>query len=121
MSGYPSREQRHTVWLGARLKSRGSWSDVTIRNVSSGGIMASCSHPPKPGEWIEVRCGSFMIVARVVWATDDRFGASTQDRIVLEDLLRASRSRPTSGERRRNAGRGEQGAFAGPSGVSARA
>ncbi|WP_119081648.1 hypothetical protein [Altererythrobacter sp. B11] len=100
MSVYPSREKRQTVWLGARLKSRGDWCDMTIGNVSTHGIVGLCRHALEPGERVEVRCGSFTIHARVVWTRHDRFGAAVERPIVVEDLLRASLARPQSGERR---------------------
>jgi|GEM_PF-2023675 len=101
MASYPARERRHTIWLGARMLSRGGWSDLTIGNVSSRGLMGMCRNPPEPGECIEVRCGTYVIIARIAWRDAGRFGATTFNRIELTDLLSGSIGRQYSGERRK--------------------
>ena len=102
MSAHRAREPRLPVRIGARIKSGPGWRDVVIRNVSARGVMGECATAPARGDYVEVRCGSYVIVARVAWATDGRFGARTQDVIALSDLIACSegRARPAS-ERRR--------------------
>src|SRR5688572_12895721 len=96
MSAYPARERREPVKIGARLKNGRGWSNVVLRNVSPHGVMGLCDPPPARGEYIEVRCGAYLIVARVAWARDDCFGARAQDIIVLPDLIACSQGRTRS-------------------------
>jgi hypothetical protein len=93
MSAHRGREPRQPVTIGARLRSGQRWSDVVIRNVSARGVMGQCPAPPARGDYVEVRCGAYVIVARVAWAGDDRFGARTQDVIALPDLIACSQGR----------------------------
>ncbi len=104
MSARRTREARQPVRIGARLKSERGWSDVVIRNVSARGVMGECQAPPARGDYVEVRCGAYVIVARVAWAGGDRFGARAQDVIALPDLIACSQNRkaPLS-ERRQQA------------------
>jgi hypothetical protein len=64
--------------------------------------MGQCAAPPERGDYVEVRCGAYVIVARVAWAREDSFGARAQDLIALDDLIASAegRSRQTD-ERRR--------------------
>lgn len=91
MSAHRAREPRKPVRIGARLKSGQGWSDVVLRNVSPRGVMGECPAPPERGDYVELRCGAQVIVARVTWASEDRFGARAQDLIALPDLLASSR------------------------------
>jgi hypothetical protein len=102
MSAYPARERRQSVKIGARLKSGRGWSNVVLRNVSPHGVMGLCDPPPTRGDYVEVRCGAYVIVARVAWARDDCFGARAQDVIVLPELIACSqgRTRPAPDRRR---------------------
>ena len=93
MSANRAREPRQPVRIGARLKSGRGWSDVVLRNVSTRGVMGQCAAPPARGDYVEVRCGDYVIVARVAWACDDRFGARAQDLIALPDLVASSEGR----------------------------
>lgn len=75
------------------------WVDVTICNVSSGGLMAQCRTPLERGRYVEVRYRSKSLVGRVAWSAPDRFGLLTRDRIDIEELLAepgvgAGRTRP---------------------------
>lgn len=43
---------------------------------------------PSRGSYLEIRRGSYVIVARVVWANADRFGVWTQDAIPADGLIK---------------------------------
>ena len=101
MSAYPAREARQPVTIGARLKSGHGWSDVLIRNVSARGMLGQCDAPPARGDYVEVRCGAYVIVARVAWTGDKCFGAHAQDLIVLPDLIAGTQSRAAPAQDRR--------------------
>ncbi len=66
------------------------WNDVCILNLSSRGMMARSAMVPLPGSYVELRRGPHVIVARVVWAKDERFGVLAQDRIQVDALASSS-------------------------------
>ena len=107
MSAHRAREPRQPVTIGARLKSGRGWSDIVLRNVSARGVMGQCPAPPARGDYVEMRCGAYVIVARVAWARDDRFGARAQDRIELADLIACAEGRARQAEERRRRVRAE--------------
>ncbi|MEO6040848.1 MAG: PilZ domain-containing protein [Croceibacterium sp.] len=99
--GQKAREPRKPVRIGARLMGERGWSDVVIRNVSSGGVMGASPHPPVRGDYVEVRCGSYRIVARIAWARGGLFGAQARGRIEIADLLAGSEGRAVATDERR--------------------
>ena len=115
MSANRAREPRQPVRIGARLKSGRGWSDVVLRNVSTRGVMGQCAATPARGDYVEVRCGDYVIVARVAWACDDRFGARAQDLIALPDLVASSEGRALAAPDRRKAPRPVRSAPRAPS------
>lgn len=82
-----SREPRVAVNLLCRMRRGDGWHDVRIRNVSSRGLGAMSATPPALGQYVEVRRGSAVIIARVVWLRDCSFGLRTQDKIDLTSLV----------------------------------
>jgi hypothetical protein len=105
MSAQRAREPRQPARIGARLRSGRGWSDVVIRNVSSRGLMGECPAPPVRGDYVEVRCGAYVMVARVAWAQEDCFGARAHDRIALPALIAAAEGRARAANDRRVAAR----------------
>ena len=99
MSAHRLREPRQPVRIGARLKTGRGWSDIVLRNVSARGVMGQCSAPPERGDYVEVRCGAYVIVARVAWAREDSFGARAQDLIALDDLIASAEGRARQTDR----------------------
>lgn len=92
----------------ARLRSGSDWSDVTICNVSSRGLMGKASPPPAKGEYVELRHRSVIVIGRVVWSQGVRFGLRTQDKIDIAGLLTpASRTPERERMERRQASRQE--------------
>jgi hypothetical protein len=83
-----SREPRQKVLIDARLRDGGGWSDARILNLSSGGLMVRARQAPPRGTYVEICRGAHRIVARVVWAEDDRFGAMAQDRLAVAAFTR---------------------------------
>jgi len=64
-----------------RMRHAGGWHDVRVRNISSRGLGAISGNPPRLGECIEVRTGSLLVVARVMWRVGPSFGLRSQDKI----------------------------------------
>lgn len=89
-----TREPRREVFFKARMRVDGSWSDVTIRNMSSRGMMLWANDPPKPGAYVEISSPSITLCVRTVWAEDNHFGVRTQDKLDVEAALRGGRWRP---------------------------
>lgn len=81
------RELRRKVLIGARMRTGASWGDVCLLNLSSRGVLAQAAVPPPKGTYIEVRRGSHLIVARVVWAEKHKFGLCTQDAIGIDAII----------------------------------
>lgn len=79
------------------------WHDVTVRNVSSRGMMLQCRIPPQQKAFIEVRHRGMSIVGRVMWSSNDCFGISTQQAVVLSELLSQAPARPRLGTEERRA------------------
>lgn len=70
--------------IRARMRYGASWKDICILNLSSRGMMVRSSNTPLPGSYVEVRRGQHVIVARVVWSGDQKFGVLTQDRLPVD-------------------------------------
>lgn len=81
------REPRRKVFVKARIRVGGSWGDVCVRDISSRGLLLQASEVPRRGSYIEVRRGRHNIVARVVWAAEQRFGVQAQDPISIEGFV----------------------------------
>lgn len=100
------REDRRPVTVPARLRSEAGWTDVTIGNVSSRGLMLRCVAPPPRRAYIEVRHQGICIVGQVVWISGARCGVRTQDRVDVESLLKQGRPQARRGSNdRRTASR----------------
>ena len=69
------------------MRSGASWSDACILDISSRGMLVRASNVPSRGSYLEIRRGSYVIVARVVWANADRFGVQTQELVPTADLI----------------------------------
>ena len=82
-----NREPRRPVLIRARMRLGSRWDDLCILNLSSRGLMARMKSPPAPGSFVEVRRGQHVIVARVVWTDDQKFGAHTQDSLPVGNLI----------------------------------
>ncbi|PZU10689.1 MAG: hypothetical protein DI605_03275 [Sphingomonas sp.] len=80
------------------MLSEGRWSDITILNMSSRGLMARTGSVPKARSYVEIRRGKqIVIVGKVVWHDAQHFGIQTQDRIsigMIEDGTAADGAEP---------------------------
>lgn len=85
------REPRSTVILATRLRHGDAWCDACILNVSSRGLLLHASAPPERGVFVEVRRGAHVVVGRVIWSKDGRFGLQTQDRLSVTTLVKGQR------------------------------
>lgn len=92
------REARMPVRLSVRVQTDFGRVDALVQNVSSRGMMATCATPPPRGSYVEVRSGSYVVVARVCWSSSDRFGIFAQDKIAFSGL--AASVAPTGQGRR---------------------
>lgn len=102
-----TRENRQHVIQNARMRIDGDWGSVTIRNVSSRGMLLWSEEPPRPGTYVEICGPATTLVARTVWVRGGYFGVRTQDRIDVESAIGGGRWRPVdppSPEQRRAAG-----------------
>jgi len=101
------RDTRLAVNLICRIRQDDGWHDVRVRNISCRGIGALSATPPSIGQYAELRRGSAVIVARVVWQHGNAFGLRSQDKIDIPALLGQSGAakegqfEPRSTERRK--------------------
>lgn len=86
-NGLRFRETRRPVNLAAQMRTERGWSDIIIRNVSSGGFMAQCPVPPRRGHYVEVWRGEICMIGYVVWSSGSRFGARSQAKIDIPALI----------------------------------
>jgi hypothetical protein len=84
------RESRQAVIVLAQMRGRDSWSDITIRNISPHGMLILASRPPKPGDYVEIRKSSLILVGRAVWVKGKAFGVQLIERLNFNALLKAA-------------------------------
>ncbi|MCL6697581.1 hypothetical protein LZ496_02115 [Sphingomonas sp. NSE70-1] len=90
--------------IEARVRCGATWSDACILNMSSRGMLIQAQPTPSRGSYLEIRRGSQVVVARVVWSNAIRCGVRTQDIVSAEQLIRdhaRSAKSATPVERRR--------------------
>src|SRR3569623_2056164 len=105
-SSLKPREERRNSLLHARLRSDAGWSDVTIGNVSSRGMMLHSASGLQRNAFVEVRHRGVCVVGRVVWSPGVKYGVRTQDVVDVPALLSPMPTkRPRPGEDRRRAPR----------------
>jgi len=74
--------------MAARVRVGSSWIHARIVNLSSRGMMLQSEWTPTRGNYLEVRRGRHVVVARVIWSDDHRFGIQTQGRVCADALIR---------------------------------
>jgi hypothetical protein len=74
--------------IKARVRAGESWNDALILNMSTRGLLVRSDRPASRGSYLEIRRGPYVIVARVVWSSADRFGVQTQDPVPAAALIR---------------------------------
>lgn len=85
--GMKPREPRVKVIIKARMRLDGVWADVCIRDISSRGLLLQAASAPSRNSYVEIYRGRHVIVARVVWTKDERFGVQTQDRLNIDAVI----------------------------------
>jgi hypothetical protein len=70
------------------MRLNGVWKDVCVRNISSRGMLIQAASAPPRGTYVEVCRGRHLIVARVAWSREHRFGIQTQERLNLDAVLK---------------------------------
>jgi len=70
------------------MRQGASWRYVNILNISSRGLLIHSAAPPERRAYVEVCRGRHVVVARVIWSNQQRFGVSTQDRLDVDEFIR---------------------------------
>ena len=80
---------RRKVLLRGRMRGAqgASFTAICVRDVSPRGMLLQTNAPPPRGMVIEVYVAHQLIIARVIWAGDRRFGVMTRDRVDIASLL----------------------------------
>ena len=73
--------------IQARMRIGATWSDACILNLSSRGMLVHAQSVPERGNYLEIRRGQHVVVARVVWSGDQRCGVRTQDPLRADQLI----------------------------------
>jgi hypothetical protein len=81
-----AREEREKVVLRARMRADGPPVDVCIRDISSFGMMLQAGSPPSRGTYVEIETAHEIVVGRVIWTRERKFGIKTRDRITLSRM-----------------------------------
>lgn len=98
-SALKPREPRRKVLITARMKVGASWADACILNVSTCGMLVQSGTVPDRGNYLEIRRGQHVVIARVVWSNQQRFGVRTQDPVCAEELLGETDNSSTTADR----------------------
>lgn len=69
------------------MRSASGWSDACILNISSRGLLVYSPGSARPGSFVEIRRGSQLVVARVVWRQNQRMGLCSPDPVRVEDII----------------------------------
>lgn len=81
------RYPRTAVRMAARIHHDRGWDDASILDVSKMGVRFSTRQTLQRGSYVELRRGSHVIVAQVMWSDGGKAGARTQDVVCLNNLL----------------------------------
>ena len=77
---------RRKVLLRGRMRVPTGTYEVCVRDVSPRGMLLQAVNPPRRGMVIEVAVSGRTILARVIWATERRFGVMTRDTVPVAAL-----------------------------------
>ena len=81
-----AREDRRKVLIRAGMRAGGPRMDVCIRDISSRGLLIQAAAPPPRGTYVELSCADQLIVGRVIWSKERRFGVESRDRVNVRAL-----------------------------------
>ncbi len=73
--------------IKARLRVGSGWRDTCILDLSSRGLMIQSNDPLPDKSYLELRRGRHVIVARVMWSRDRRYGLRTQDVLPTDAII----------------------------------
>ena len=94
MFGSPRRPERRLTSVKAQMRTGEQWTEVTLANVSTHGVMVKGTEPPVLGSPVELRRRGVTILGHVVWASRTRFGVQTPEAIDLPSLMAESGLQP---------------------------
>ncbi len=80
-------EPRIKAMVRATMRDSVTERDVCVIDLSTRGILATTAHPPKIGEFVELRIGRNVLVGQVRWSSERRFGISLRDRVSVASLV----------------------------------
>lgn len=83
----PRIEPRTRLSVPARLRCTQGERDMTVIDLSTRGLLAVMTDPPKRGEFVEVRIANHSLIGHVRWRAGGRFGLVLRERISVAALL----------------------------------
>lgn len=87
MKHWRQRENRMAVRISVRVRTDDGWTDATVRNVSSRGMMVHSLRPMRRNQFVEIARGHTRVVGRIAWSEDAVWGLQAQDRVDIAALL----------------------------------
>jgi len=95
-----SATKTNAVLVPCRIMAGVTWGDACIHEVAPRLIVISSKVPLQVGSYVDVRRGTLVIIGRVQWAREQRFGVRTQDAVSATALVSEPRlaQRPVSSE-----------------------
>ena len=60
---------------------------MCILNISSRGMLLQAASPPPRGSYLEIRRSAFVIIAKVMWTRNHRFGVRSQDVLPVDAII----------------------------------
>lgn len=93
---FKPREERHSVLIRARMRAGGPALDVCVRNVSSRGMLLQAHEVPAQGSYVEIMLPDAVVVGRVMWVSERRFGIRARERIPLHQLINGHARQPVN-------------------------
>jgi len=69
------------------MRAGGPATDVCVRNISSHGMLLLAHEVPAPGTYVEILLPDDVVVGRVMWSSERRFGIRARERIPLHRIV----------------------------------
>ena len=88
------RPDRKLSSIKAQLRMGERWTEITLANVSSHGLMTKGAPQLPIGSLVEIRRRSVTINGQVMWATPTRLGVRAFEKIDLPALMATSELQP---------------------------
>ena len=93
-------KQTSAIFVPCRITAGTTWGNACIHAVGPKLVVISSTLPLPVGGYVDIRRGTLVVIGRVLWLRDDRFGIRTQDPVSATALVNEPRlaQRPAAGD-----------------------